>query len=179
MGRFEDEKRMGLDVLMIGKRDGRPTCRHGFFNYLAICFSESPSPHQSFSFDCSRKMFKALTIHVGTSFAEFIMSDDNDSASSSSSYVPTTTLLAVPDGEIASSSKDLRSHTISWIGGYPTFPSLPSGSGSVPDKVNCGHCHNAIPLLAQVYAPPEGGENDRTVYVFACHRTACQRRAGR
>jgi pre-rRNA-processing protein TSR4 len=29
-----------------------------------------------------------------------------------------------------------------------------------------------------VYCPPEDGENDRTLYVFACHRARCQRQKG-
>jgi pre-rRNA-processing protein TSR4 len=48
---------------------------------------------------------------------------------------------------------------------------------TVPD-INCGVCHSPVPLLAQVYCPPEDGENDRTVYVFGCQRAGCQRREG-
>jgi hypothetical protein len=104
-------------------------------------------------------------------------------SSSTSSFLPTTTLLAIPDGPIASSSKDGRTHLTSIIGGYPTFPSLPTSSTSSnnikPEEFTCLVCKQTIPLLTQVYCPPEGGENDRNVYVFACPRSACQRKAGR
>jgi hypothetical protein len=104
-------------------------------------------------------------------------------SSSTSSFLPTTTLLAIPDGPIASSSKDGRSHLTSLMGGYPTFPPLPASSSASayinPEQFTCGVCKNTIPLLTQVYCPPEGGENDRNVYVFACPRSACQRKIGR
>ena len=83
-------------------------------------------------------------------------------------------LLAVPDGAIDASSADAKSALVSLIGGYPTFPS----AAKAPEEIRCGICHQAIPLLAQVYCPPEGGENDRTVFVWACPRPTCQRREG-
>ena len=86
-------------------------------------------------------------------------------------------LLAIPDGPIAPDSVDAKSPLVSLIGGYPTFPPLPSVS-KAPETIRCGICHHPIPLLAQVYCPPEGGENDRTVYVWACPRPTCQRREG-
>ena len=99
-------------------------------------------------------------------------------ASSSSSLPSSNVLLALPDGPIPYDHADARSHTISLIGGYPTFPPLGS-QDKAPEDIRCGVCHQAIPLLAQVYCPPEDGENDRTVYVWACARTSCQRRDGR
>lgn len=86
-------------------------------------------------------------------------------------------LLAVPDGPISPESSDAKSALVSLIGGYPTFPPLPSVA-KAPETICCGICHQPIPLLAQVYCPPEGGENDRTVYVWACPRPTCQRRDG-
>lgn len=95
-------------------------------------------------------------------------------SSSSTSTLPiSNTLLALPDGPIPAGHPDRTSYTISYIGGYPSFP-----SADVPKEVKCGSCHQAIPLLAQVYCPPEGGENDRTVYVWGCSRRKCQRREG-
>ncbi|KAK4685357.1 pre-rRNA-processing protein TSR4, partial [Tremellales sp. Uapishka_1] len=94
------------------------------------------------------------------------------SSSSSSSLLYTNTLLALPDGPISVSS-DLSSHTISLLGGYPTFSTLPESI-----SINCGVCHDAIPLLTQVYCPLENGENDRTLYVFGCNKAKCQRRDG-
>ncbi|ORY31804.1 programmed cell death protein 2 [Naematelia encephala] len=105
------------------------------------------------------------------------MSPSSPAGSSSSSIPFSNTLLALPDGPIAYDAADLRSHTVSYIGGYPTFPAL-SSAEKAPDTIKCGVCHEAIPLLAQVYCPPEDGENDRTVYVWACPRTKCQRRDG-
>ncbi|ORX37079.1 programmed cell death protein 2 [Kockovaella imperatae] len=98
-------------------------------------------------------------------------------ASSSSSLPSSNVLLALPDGAIPSGHEDAKSHTISTIGGYPTFPPL-SSQDKAPEEIRCGICHQAIPLLAQVYCPPEDGENDRTVYVWACARSSCQRRDG-
>ncbi|WVN90776.1 uncharacterized protein L203_106019 [Cryptococcus depauperatus CBS 7841] len=109
------------------------------------------------------------------------MSLPSPSGSSSSSLCYTNTLLALPDGPIAAAHQDLTSHTVSFIGGYPTFPPIPSSSinvGSAPSEVKCGVCHKPIPLLAQVYCPPENGENDRTVYIFACPQMSCQQREG-
>lgn len=85
-----------------------------------------------------------------------------------------TTLLALPDGPIEAGAAP--SHTTSYIGGYPAFP--PSTASSAPAAVKCGVCQEPIPLLAQVYAPLVDGENDRTVYVWACARAACKRREG-
>lgn len=105
-------------------------------------------------------------------------------SSSTSSFLPTTTLLAVADGSIASHSKDARSHTINAIGGYPTFPSIPASASSSGARVAsetfaCKVCDKRMPLLTQVYCPPEGGDNDRNIYVFGCPRGSCQRKEGR
>ncbi|GMK54497.1 hypothetical protein CspeluHIS016_0110830 [Cutaneotrichosporon spelunceum] len=83
------------------------------------------------------------------------------------------------------------SHTSSFIGGYPAFPAVPTGRSmnpkgkgkavaatSVPEEVRCGACHKPMPLLSQVYCPLEGGENDRTLYVWACAHPGCRRREG-
>ncbi|WVF68710.1 hypothetical protein IAT40_003482 [Kwoniella sp. CBS 6097] len=105
------------------------------------------------------------------------MSPSSPAGSSSSSLAYTNVLLALPDGPIPSSASDGKSHCTSLIGGYPTFPPLPA-SAKLPKDVRCGVCHEPIPLLAQVYCPPEGGENDRTVYVWACARVKCQKRDG-
>ncbi|WWC88319.1 uncharacterized protein L201_003227 [Kwoniella dendrophila CBS 6074] len=96
------------------------------------------------------------------------------SSSSSLSLDYTNVLLALPDENIPSSHPDLKSHTISTIGGYPTFPP----AANIPKDINCGICHKPIPLLSQVYCPLENGENDRTLYVFACARLKCQKRDG-
>ncbi|ODN74070.1 hypothetical protein L202_07538 [Cryptococcus amylolentus CBS 6039] len=110
------------------------------------------------------------------------MAPSSPSGSSSSSLCYTNTLLAMPDGPIPAAHPDLTSHTSSFIGGYPTFPALPSAAsnktGSTPSDIKCGVCHKSIPLLAQVYCPPEDGENDRTMYVFACPKVGCQKREG-
>ncbi|WWC62959.1 uncharacterized protein I303_105557 [Kwoniella dejecticola CBS 10117] len=96
------------------------------------------------------------------------------SSSSSLSVDYTNVLLALPDGSIPSNHADAKSYTISSIGGYPTFPPLPN----IPKEINCGICHQPIPLLTQVYCPLENGENDRVLYVFACARLKCQKRDG-
>jgi hypothetical protein len=73
-------------------------------------------------------------------------------------------------------------HTSSFAGGYPTFPSLSSASASsIPTEtgITCGHCQASMPLLSQIYCPMEQGENDRTLYVWACPKADCQRRPGR
>lgn len=43
----------------------------------------------------------------------------SSTSSSSSNMMPTNTLLAVPDGPVASGSSDLKNHAVSYIGGYP------------------------------------------------------------
>ncbi|WOO83349.1 ribosome small subunit biogenesis protein [Vanrija pseudolonga] len=86
-------------------------------------------------------------------------------------------LLALPDGPVEAGSSDIKTHTISFLGGYPTFPPVP-GPSTAPESVRCGVCHQPIPLLAQVYCPLENGENDRTIYVWACARPGCRRREG-
>lgn len=73
-------------------------------------------------------------------------------------------------------------HTSSFAGGYPAFPSLPSSAASsIPTTagITCGHCYAAMPLLSQIYCPMEQGENDRTLYVWACPKVDCQRKSGR
>ncbi|RSH90789.1 hypothetical protein EHS25_009964 [Saitozyma podzolica] len=63
---------------------------------------------------------------------------------SSVSLPDSNALLALPDGPIPNDSSDRKSHTISLIGGYATFPP----GVTVPD-INCGVCHSPVPLLAQ------------------------------
>lgn len=105
------------------------------------------------------------------------MSPSSPAGSSSSTLPDSNTLLALPDGSIPPNHPDRTSHTVSYIGGYPSFPPLPSAA-KAPEVLKCGVCHEPILLLAQVYCPPEGGENDRTVYVWACVKVGCQRREG-
>ncbi|WVW85081.1 hypothetical protein I302_107117 [Kwoniella bestiolae CBS 10118] len=107
------------------------------------------------------------------------MSPSSPAGSSSSSLSEgyTNVLLALPDGTIPPDHADLRSHTVSLIGGYPTFPPLLNTS-QIPKEVKCKICNKPIPLLAQVYCPLENGENDRTLYVFACSRAGCQKKDG-
>ena len=102
------------------------------------------------------------------------MAPPSSPSSSCASLPDSNALLALPDGPIASGSDDAKSYVVSLIGGYPTFPAL----GKAPETIKCGVCHTPIPLLAQVYCPPEDGANDRTVYVWACPRPRCQRRSG-
>jgi pre-rRNA-processing protein TSR4 len=90
------------------------------------------------------------------------MSPSSPAGSSSSTLPISNTLLALPDGPIPSDHADRKSYTISYIGGYPSFPD----TLNIPKEVTCGSCQSPIPLLAQVYCPPDGGENDRTVYVW-------------
>ncbi|CAK9786419.1 hypothetical protein CC85DRAFT_287109 [Cutaneotrichosporon oleaginosum] len=110
-----------------------------------------------------------------------------DDASDFSEEEVATVLLALPDGPM----EEAPSHTTSFIGGYPAFPAVPAGPSrnpkgkgkavaatSAPEEVRCGACHKAMPLLSQVYCPLEGGENDRTIYVWACARPGCRRREG-
>lgn len=110
-----------------------------------------------------------------------------DDASDYSDEEVGTVLLAVPDGPVDAETK--LDHTTSFIGGYPSFPALPAGpSGTskgraaapsaAPQEVACGSCKKPMPLLAQVYCPLPDGENDRTVYVWACASPACRRRDG-
>lgn len=104
---------------------------------------------------------------------------DSDSGHSDASSVTRTNVL------LASIEPKLKvntgTHTSSFAGGYPTFPSLPSSSSSIPTEtgITCGHCGAPMPLLSQIYCPMEQGENDRTLYVWACPKAECQRRAGR
>jgi pre-rRNA-processing protein TSR4 len=102
------------------------------------------------------------------------MSPSSPAGSSSSTLPISNTLLALPDGPIPADHADRKSYTISYIGGYPSFPD----TLDVPKEVTCGSCHSPIPLLAQVYCPPDGGENDRTVYVWGCSKRKCQRKEG-
>lgn len=103
------------------------------------------------------------------------MSPSSPAGSSSSSLPDSSALLALPDGPIPANHADRTSYAISLIGGYPTFPlSTPPLSSDLV----CASCSAPIPLLAQVYCPPEGGENDRTLYVFACPNGGCQRKEG-
>jgi pre-rRNA-processing protein TSR4 len=115
------------------------------------------------------------------------MAPPRDDASDYSDEEVATVLLALPDGPM----EDAPAHTSSYIGGYPAFPAVPAGPSknpkgkgkavaatSAPEEVRCGACHKAMPLLSQVYCPLEGGENDRTVYVWACARPGCRRREG-
>ncbi|OCF75505.1 hypothetical protein I204_04361 [Kwoniella mangroviensis CBS 8886] len=107
------------------------------------------------------------------------MSPSSPAGSSSSSLSEgyTNVLLALPDGTIPPDHSDLRSHTVSLIGGYPTFPPLPN-TAQIPQDIICKVCKRSMPLLAQVYCPLENGENDRTVYVFACSKAGCQKKDG-
>ena len=102
------------------------------------------------------------------------MSPSSPAGSSSSTLPISNTLLALPDGPIPADHADRKSYTISYIGGYPSFPD----TVDIPKEVTCGSCHSPIPLLAQVYCPPDGGENDRTVYVWGCSKRKCQRKEG-
>lgn len=113
------------------------------------------------------------------------MAPIDDGASDFSDEEVGTVLLAVPDGPM----NEPPSHTASFIGGYPAFPAVPAGpsrakgkgkmvESATPAEVRCGACHNPTPLLAQVYCPLDGGENDRTLYVWACARPGCRRREG-
>ncbi|KAJ9114643.1 hypothetical protein QFC22_005519 [Naganishia vaughanmartiniae] len=109
------------------------------------------------------------------------MVDDYDSdggLSDASSVTRTNVLLASIEPKLKVSTS---THTSSFAGGYPAFPSLPSSSSSsIPadSGIKCGNCHAPMPLLSQIYCPMEQGENDRTLYVWACPKAACQRRAG-
>lgn len=117
------------------------------------------------------------------------MARNDDAASNFSDEEVGTVLLALPDGPMSEAPR----HTSSFIGGYPAFPALPAGPSrlsngkgngkaiaptTAPAEVRCGACHEPIPLLAQVYCPLDGGENDRTIYVWACARPSCRRREG-
>jgi hypothetical protein len=110
------------------------------------------------------------------------MVDDYDSdggLSDASSVTRTNVLLASIEPKLKVSTS---THTSSFAGGYPAFPSLPSSSSSsIPAEsgITCGNCQAPMPLLSQIYCPMEQGENDRTLYVWACPKAACQRRAGR
>lgn len=92
------------------------------------------------------------------------MSDTDEDVSS--------VLLALPDGPLEAGDK--MSYTTSHIGGHAAFPPV----DGVPKSVDCKSCGQPMPLLSQVYAPLVDGENDRTVYVFACPRHACRRKDG-
>ncbi|KAJ9111381.1 hypothetical protein QFC19_001149 [Naganishia cerealis] len=92
------------------------------------------------------------------------MVDDYDSdgaLSDASSVTRTNVLLASIEPKLKVSTS---THTSSFAGGYPAFPSLPSSSGAssipVESGVNCGNCHAPMPLLSQIYCPMEQGEND-------------------
>ncbi|KAF5093790.1 hypothetical protein D0Z00_003866 [Geotrichum galactomycetum] len=59
------------------------------------------------------------------------------------------------------------------LGGRPLW--LSSKGHAVP---TCGNCKRKLALLVQVYAPLEGTEYDRTLYVFICKQPGCKRAEG-
>lgn len=105
---------------------------------------------------------------------------DSDSGySEASSVTRTNVMLASIEPKL---KVNTSTHTSSFAGGYPAFPSLPSSAASsIPTTtgITCGHCQAPMPLLSQIYCPMEQGENDRTLYVWACPKAGCQRKAGR
>lgn len=59
------------------------------------------------------------------------------------------------------------------LGGRPLW--LSSKGHAVP---TCGNCKRKLALLVQVYAPLEGTEYDRSLYVFICKQAGCKRANG-
>ncbi|CED83308.1 Uncharacterized MYND Zn-finger protein [Phaffia rhodozyma] len=99
------------------------------------------------------------------------------SASSSRSDIATSTMLGLPDGLITLPS-DLSDPQVSHLGGRPSFL---TGIKSVPNlkEASCPSCEQGMELLVQLYAPLEGTEDDRVVYVFGCARGGCQGEGGK
>jgi pre-rRNA-processing protein TSR4 len=59
------------------------------------------------------------------------------------------------------------------LGGRPLW--LSSKGHAVP---TCGNCKRKLALLVQIYAPLEGTEYDRCLYVFICKQAGCKRAKG-
>lgn len=59
------------------------------------------------------------------------------------------------------------------LGGQPLWMS--AKGREVP---TCGNCKRQLALLVQVYAPLEGTEYDRCLYVFVCKQAGCKRAKG-
>ncbi|KAI0305953.1 programmed cell death protein 2 [Multifurca ochricompacta] len=95
-------------------------------------------------------------------------SDEDDFA-----QIETSVLLGVPDGVIKSPS-DLKDAAVSRIGGLPALL-----SHKVPfDSSYCQNCMSPMELLVQLWAPFEDSPYDRVLFVWACAKSACQRKSG-
>ncbi|KAI0255790.1 programmed cell death protein 2 [Lactifluus subvellereus] len=99
---------------------------------------------------------------------EWSDSDDDDVPG-----IETSVLLGIPDGPVESAS-DLKDAAVSRIGGVPALL-----SHRVPfDSTHCQHCKNPMELLVQLWAPLEDSPYDRSVYVWGCAKSGCQRKSG-
>jgi pre-rRNA-processing protein TSR4 len=119
----------------------------------------------------------------------------SDSDEDQVSRIETSVLLGIPDGPVESSS-DLKDAAVSRIGGVPVrlytrnmyfhfnnicdFYSQALLSHKVPfDSSHCHHCKSPMELLVQLWAPLEDSPYDRSVYVWGCAKSGCQRKSGR
>ncbi|KAJ6783970.1 hypothetical protein PWT90_06385 [Aphanocladium album] len=96
---------------------------------------------------------------------------DYDSDSSDGEFAETNVLLGY-------ASKDADEDTISRIGGRPEW--LESDKAPSAALARCKICKDLMVLLLQLNGelPERFPNHDRRIYVFACKRTACNRREG-
>lgn len=121
---------------------------------------------------------------------EWSDSDDDDVPG-----IETSVLLGIPEGPVESAS-DLKDAAVSRIGGVPVrlstricisillnisdLHSQALLSHKAPfDSTHCQHCKNPMELLVQLWAPLEDSPYDRSVYIWGCAKSGCQRKNGR
>jgi pre-rRNA-processing protein TSR4 len=110
--------------------------------------------------------------------------------------IETAVILGIPDGPVVSAS-DLKDAAVSRIGGVPvrftTTRICISHLMNICDlylqallshrvpfsSSHCQHCNSPMELLVQLWAPLENSLYDRSVYVWGCARSGCQRKSGR
>ncbi|GAO46462.1 hypothetical protein SAICODRAFT_4741 [Saitoella complicata NRRL Y-17804] len=90
------------------------------------------------------------------------------------SKIKTSVLLGYPDGP-ASAETGLDQYC-TFIGGEPLWltPNTPVDAR----YAQCGVCNSYMNLLLQAYAPIEGSNDERVIYVWGCAQKACQKRPG-
>ncbi|EJD53421.1 hypothetical protein AURDEDRAFT_111031 [Auricularia subglabra TFB-10046 SS5] len=103
-------------------------------------------------------------------------SDDEytDSEDELEAGVQTTVQLGLPDGPMESGTH-LLNPTYSRFGGQPV---LLTAHPPPTDVANCKNCAEPMELVAQLWCPLEESPLDRVLYMWACSRGTCQRKAG-
>ncbi|KAH0389944.1 hypothetical protein KCU89_g16134, partial [Aureobasidium melanogenum] len=96
---------------------------------------------------------------------------DSDSDFEDDNFTETNVLLGY-------ATKDVVDDTTSQLGGHPTWldeKTAPSG-----DLAKCKNCNNLLTLLLQLNGdlPDRFPGHERRLYLWACKRKACRRKAG-